>query len=219
MQTTHFKFHDRAITHARRSALAVVAVAGLAMPLSRDAALTAPAAAGPDAARADLASSELQRAAGRAELCSAANAVGVGLQGEYFARESWHGAVLLKRIDATVNLDASLEWPQGQAERPMSVRWKGWIRPTLSGSYRFHVDVPGTRMLVSQQEVVGPRALGDARIELAAGRYYPISIEIASLASPPARIRLEWTAPHGARYVVPRALLYLPTDSIAPAVR
>ena len=25
--------------------------------------------------------------------------------------------------------------------------------------------------------------------------------------------RLEWTAPHGARFLVPRALLYLPTET------
>ena len=192
--------------------LVALALGAIALPLRRDAAISVSL---PPVV--DLASAEFQRAAGRAELCSAANAVGVGLRGEYFANESWKAPMLLERIDSTVNFDSTLEWPADRStQRPRSVRWKGWIRPTLTGPYRFHFDVPGARLAIAQHELVGAEVATDAHIELAAGRYYPITLEIARLAPVPGRVRLEWTAPHGARYVVPRALLYLPTDSVAP---
>jgi hypothetical protein len=49
---------------------------------------------------------------------------------------------------------------------------------------------------------------------MAAGRFYPIQIELARSAAVEQALRLEWTAPHGARYVVPKALLFAPTDSV-----
>jgi len=149
-------------------------------------------------------------------MCSSASVAGVGLLGEYYVSERWVGRPVLTRTDGAIDFDASLDWPaQEHPQRPRSVRWTGWIKPPLTGRYRFHADVPGTRILVSRQLVAGGDAQGG--IELAAGRFYPITVELSEIAGlgSEARLRLEWTAPHGARFVVPRALLYMPTDAVS----
>ena len=160
--------------------------------------------------------SELEQAAKRGELCSPSNAIGVGLRGEYFGAENCLGTALLTRIDQVVDFDRSLDWPTDKrAQPPRSVRWSGWIKPPLGGKYRFHCDVPGARMLVSRTPQLGGNAPADTAIELAAGRYFPVVLEIPRLADVTGRIRLEWTAPFGSRYVIPRQLLHLPTDTVA----
>ena len=162
---------------------------------------------------ANLAESELRRAAQRGELCGAGNAAGVGLRGEYFSGELMHGATLLVRLDGLVDFDASLDWPAGRGnERPHSARWMGWVKPPLSGSYRFHADAPNARVLVARQVLAGADAPPAAHIDMAAGRYYPITVELQRIGTGINRMRLEWTAPHGARFVVPRPLLYPPSE-------
>jgi hypothetical protein len=165
-----------------------------------------------------LAQAELLRAERRGELCSSNNAVGVGLRGEYFAGAPGVGEPLLVRVDASVDFDHSLDWPTDRvAQRPQSVRWSGWIKPTLTGRYRFHSTAPNSSLTVARQPLVGPDAAADASVELAAGRYYPIELIVAELPVNDKRIRLEWTAPHGARYLIPRPLLFTPTE-VATAV-
>ena len=204
----------RELDSGRRDALLRAAGAALLLALMRRDGW-AGAASSPGSA---LATVELKRAAERAELCSAANATGTGLRGEYFAREAGKGEPLLVRLDPTVDFDASLEWPETQAnKRPASARWTGWIKPPISGEYRFHLDQPYARLLVSRQLVAGEGAAADAAIALAAGRYYPIALDARRLRDMSGRLRLEWTAPHGARYLVPRALLFLPSDTAKSA--
>ncbi len=165
-------------------------------------------------------SAELRQAAQRLEVCSATNVAGVGLRGEYFANPQSQGRALLVRIDPTIDFNVDLDWPESEvATRPRSVRWSGWIKPPMAGRFRFHFSVPGGRVYVSRQALVGPTALSDASIELAAGRFYPVRVEGDLVAAgPPDRlVRLEWTAPHGARNVIPRSLLYLPSETTAGA--
>jgi len=167
---------------------------------------------------ADFATLELQRAAQRAGMCSSANAAGVGLQGEYFAAEGCQGKPILVRLDGGIDFDRSLDWPQEHAnQRPHSVRWTGWVKPPVTGRYRFHVNASDARVQVSRQALGGSNQPAD--IELAAGRFYPITVELGRIAPAPAseRIRLEWTAPHGVRFLVPRALLYVPTETVSSA--
>jgi len=173
----------------------------------------------PEARPDDLAAVEARQAAHRAALCSSANVAGVGLRGEYFAAERCAGAPLLVRLDGGIDFDATLDWPaREQAGRPRSVRWSGWVKPAIAGAYRFHAGAgDAARISVSQQPLAGAGAPADARIELAAGRFYPIVIELDRVASIESRIRLEWTAPHGARFAVPRALLYLPMEGLQPS--
>lgn len=169
------------------------------------------------APQADLMAAELLRADARADLCTAVNAVGVGLRGEYFAKTSMVGPAILVRVDTVVDFDAlSLRSPSGRGETMVeSVRWSGWIKPPLSGMYRFHADTPNMRVLVARNVVAGEGAAADGKVDLAAGRFYPIEVTVTKLGDAGTPIRLEWTAPHGARYLVPRALLHLPTDTVA----
>lgn len=196
-------------TLRRRLAFAAMGL-GCAALLQQDVAIL-----GSFSGRTDLEAATLLQAAQRAETCTAANAVGVGLRGEYFAQESFGGPTLLTRVDSVVDFDASLEWPADQASQPKSVRWAGWVKPPLSGDYRFHAEAPNMRVLVAREVVAGGLAPADATVNLAAGRFYPIVVEVSKLPASSARIRLEWTAPHGARYLLPRTLLHLPTETAA----
>lgn len=169
-------------------------------------------------ARADkVADAELRRAAARADLCSTDNTKGTGLRGVYFEHGLDHGAPLLVRTDGTVDFDASLDWPGSAPDgrAPGSARWQGWIKPMVSGHYRFHSDQPTASVTVARQPMAGTHASPGATIELTAGRFYPITLEVQRLASINGRLRLEWTTPYGARFVVPQALLFMPTESLA----
>lgn len=165
----------------------------------------------------DRMATELVRASERADICSAANAVGVGLRGEYFSEASLRGPVALVRVDGVVDFDPVMNWPADIAARPVSVRWTGWVKPPLSGRYRFHADAPNMQIRVARNLVAGVGAAPDEKVEMAAGRFYPIEVVVSQLTDSDMRIRLEWTAPHGARYVVPKALLHLPTETVAAA--
>jgi hypothetical protein len=154
----------------------------------------------------DLAQHELEQAARGASLCSSANATGTGLRGEYYAEEGCHGAPMAVRDDVIIDFDASLGWA-GPMPRPRSARWSGWIKPMLSGTYRFRAGA--TQIIVARQTASGP----SPGIQLAAGRFYPISIRMDRIEPNAARIRLEWIPPHGTRLLVPQALLYPPTSA------
>lgn len=162
------------------------------------------------------ADAELRRAAARADLCSTDNTKGTGLRGVYFEHGLDQGAPLLVRTDGTVDFDASFDWP-GPAlggRLPGSARWQGWIKPMVSGHYRFHSDQPTASVTVARQPMAGTDASSGVTIELTAGRFYPITLEVQRLASINGRLRLEWTTPYGARFVVPQALLFMPTESL-----
>ena len=158
---------------------------------------------------------ELRRAAERADLCTAANALGVGLRGEYFTDTHARGTPKLVRIDEMVDYDRSIRGLSGLSDQPISsVRWSGWIKAPLTGAYRFHADAPNMRINVANKIVAGIDSASEQKFDMAAGRFYPIEITVTKIADSDIRIRLEWTAPHGARYVLPKALLYLPTEKI-----
>jgi hypothetical protein len=123
--------------------------------------------------------------------------------------------LLLTRIDSSIDFGGSIAWPaDGSRPAPKSIRWTGWVKAPMTGRYQFHFDLPDARVQVARQTVAGTNAPREAFLDLIAGRFYPISVELGTIdGDRMPRIRLEWTAPHGARYVVPRALLNLPTDT------
>jgi hypothetical protein len=165
----------------------------------------------------NVALAELEVAKQQSEVCSSRNAQGVGLRGEYFSEANFKGKLLLTRVDSTVDFTKELEWPVGLANsKPRSVRWSGWIRPPLSGHYAFHAYNPSAQITVGKEPVLGGGALLGKKIELAAGRYYQVLIEVPEMDAPSndGMIKFEWTAPHGMRYVVPRALMFLPSDQV-----
>jgi len=122
---------------------------------------------------------------------------------------------MLTRIDGSIDFAASLDWPSDLlGQTPKSVRWTGWVKAPMTGRYRFHFEPASAQVKVARQTVAGAGAAPEVFLDLVAGRFYPVSAEVVAIdgESMP-RFRLEWTAPHGARYVVPRALLNLPTDT------
>lgn len=153
----------------------------------------------------------------RSEMCSGANVVGIGLRGEYFEREDLQGPILLTRVDASIDFVESLDWPETlKSQPPGSVRWTGWIKAPTNGSHHFHVTPPSAQVRISRVDVrAGAMPKGDP-VDMVAGRFYPITVEVKRLSPGGVPLRLEWTAPHGARYVIPKAVLNLPTDTVAP---
>jgi len=154
---------------------------------------------------------DVRRAAELAQLCSPSNVAGVGLRGQYFAQADCRGTPMIVRTDATVDFDAALAWPD-PLRRPRSARWDGWVKPVFAGRYRFHIDEPNSEIVVAHQRMTGMAGDPGQVIELQAGRFYPIRVSLNRWPSQ-GRVRLEWTVPHGARFLVPRALLYLPTET------
>ena len=162
---------------------------------------------------------ELQRAAERGSLCSNTNPTGVGLRGEYFAKEKFQGAPLLVRTDPGIDFDSNFDWRAnpGVSQAPKSVRWTGWVRPPVTGRYQFHIQGEGATVTVARKAFTGLNA-GDGYVELHAGRYAPVVIEMSPVPAGAAeRIRFEWTTPYGARFVVPHALLFTPNESVVAA--
>ena len=159
---------------------------------------------------------ELQRASERAAMCSTREAFAAGLRAEYFERPGFEGAVRVARLEGP--LDQA--WPAAEAGSavPRSARWLGWVKPAMAGRYVFHSAEPTAQITVAGQRF-GAGADPAAAVDLATGRYYPIRIEWPDRAatSTQADLRLSWTAPHGARYLVPRAALFPPSDTVAVA--
>ncbi|HUP08754.1 MAG TPA: PA14 domain-containing protein [Caldimonas sp.] len=196
----------QALRRVLRAGPSTLVVALLFMAMARDASSS-------EAESGKVAPDRNAGAGAASDLCSARNAVGVGLHGDYFAEPEWHGARLLSRTDPSVDFDASLDWPPN-TPAPRSVRWQGWVKAPIAGIYRFHVDGAPAHVIVARQEAVVADGRVSVPVRLEAGRFYPITIEIARLdAHPRGPLALTWTAPHGARYVVPRALLFLPTET------
>lgn len=206
---------SRRLLFSRRGAILAAAGVGVALLLFLLRGATEQGRRAPAASAIDLMAAELRQAAERANICTAANAVGVGLRGEYFADADLRGPAVLVRVDDVVDFDASIrQHAETGAQKVSSVRWAGWIKSPISGQYRFHADAPGMKVLVARNVVAGADAPPDAKVDMAAGRFYPVEVVVSQITDSPTRIRLEWTAPHGARYVVPRALLQLPTDTV-----
>jgi hypothetical protein len=212
--------------HPMRAILACVSAALLAGCAPGE----APA---PPSAASSAMGSELARAAERGNMCSAREAKAAGLKAEFFAQPRWAGTALLSRLEGPVEASSAGAADAAEPVQARSARWRGWIRPPLTGAYAFHSNQPGVRITVSGQPVSsGPDSAG-ATVQLAAGRYHPIIVEWADIpsaarspqtrssadaatAAPAAKgLTLSWTAPHGARYVIPKSALYPPTDTVA----
>lgn len=160
--------------------------------------------------------SDLGDAARLSTLCSSANAIGVGLQGEYFATENWLGRPSAVRTDTTVEFDTPSTLSNACGlEHIGSVRWTGWIKAHVAGRFRFDGGSPQVRIFVSNIILSGPQTTSASNIQLSAGRYYPVRVEVNRISSGQQPIYLRWTVPYGAHYVIPRQLLFLPTDSVA----
>jgi len=168
-------------------------------------------------AQVTKADAEVSQASQRSALCSDTNASGVGLRGEYFVTSGLNDAPLIVRTDSVVDFDPAADFKEeGGNRRFQSARWTGWVKPPISGRYRFHLGETVATITVSRQIVAGPGVPADAFVELTAGQFAPIRVELDQIPALGGRVRLEWTPPFGSRFVVPRAALFLPADT-APA--
>lgn len=157
---------------------------------------------------------ESAEGARRASVCSASNPVGVGLRGEYFSAALWQGRPGLVRIDTSIEFSSLAELAGSAAPSPGSVRWTGWVKVPLSGRYRFDGGGADVRIAVANLPLAGKGAPENAGIDLSAGRFYAIRVELDNAGSHVFPLRLQWTTPYGAHYGIPRQLLFLPTDSV-----
>ena len=152
----------------------------------------------------------------RANLCSDSNPAGVGLRGEYFALPRQQGKPKLVRVDRTIEFGSISEVAPAGGGAPGSILWTGWIKAPISGRYRFDGGASHMRITVANLPMAGAGVGRDAGVDLAVGKFYPIRVELDQvLASDSFPIRLQWTTPYGARYGVPRQLLFLPTDTVS----
>ena len=159
---------------------------------------------------------DLGEAARLSALCRSRNAIGVGLKGEYFSAEALQGAPSVTRIDTAVAFGSSDELLQASGlQRIGSVRWSGWVKAHVGGRFRFDGGAPNVRVIVSNIVLSGLQASSGTGIELSEGRYYPIRVELDHVSPAQQPVSLEWTVPYGARYAIPRQLLFLPTASRA----
>ena len=142
------------------------------------------------------------------QLCSPANNAGTGLMADYFSTDDCSGNPIISRLDGPVEIDPSEAWPK---DFPRAARWRGWIRPPLPGSYLFHMNHPLVNIFISRKLVSGSQGEEAFPLIFVAGKYYPISIEAHGINTLNSVCSLEWTTPHGMRFLIPRQLLYPPT--------
>lgn len=158
---------------------------------------------------------DLGEAARLAALCSGSNAIGVGLRGEYYSAENFRGEPSATRTDTTVEFSSPYDlFKAAGLDRIGSARWTGWIKPHVAGRFKFDGGSSQVKISVSNISLAGMNVATDAGIHLLAGRYYPIQMELDRIAPEQPPIRLRWTVPYGAHYLVPRQALFLPTDSV-----
>jgi hypothetical protein len=147
-------------------------------------------------------------AAQREQVCSSRNKVGTGLRGQYFPLTGCAGDPGVTRLDGPVELEGAPDWPSGEIR---SIRWQGWVRAPLPGQYLIHMDGQAADVTIGRVLVLERTATQSVPIEFAAGRYYPVDVRVEARSPASLRARLSWTAPHGIKFLIPRASLYPPT--------
>jgi hypothetical protein len=147
-------------------------------------------------------------AAQREQVCSSRNKVGTGLRGQYFSVKGCAGDPRVTRLDGPVELEGATDWPSGEIR---SIRWHGWVRAPLPGQYLFHMDGQAADVTIGRVLVLERTAAQAVSIKFAAGRYYPVDVRVEARSPASLRARLSWTAPHGIKFLIPRASLYPPT--------
>lgn len=139
-------------------------------------------------------------------LCSSRNIIGVGLQGEYFQQNNFGGKPLMVRTDRLLD-SSQLQFSQDTK----SVRWSGWVKAPISGLHRFHFDHPDARILVSKVDFSLDKQKSTEPIDMKVGSFYPIELHLSNVEKvTDSPLRLEWTPPHGYRYLISPAMLFLP---------
>lgn len=124
-----------------------------------------------------------------------------GLKAEYFDNDSLTGTPKT-RTDKTVNYDPANQPPDPflTMKAPMSIRWTGTLKPSLSGEYTLNfVSDDGVRVYLDGKRVIDhwnvhARAEDKATLQLAAGKTYDLRVEYFD-GGGEAIAKLQWYTP------------------------
>ena len=123
-----------------------------------------------------------------------------GLQAEYYPNTKLEGEPK-KRIDEWVNFEPANQAPDPFLPKsPLSIRWKGKLRPTVSGTYTFaFTSDDGCRLYINGEKIIDAWAghsirTDTARIDLEAGKDYQFQAEYYDNRDA-AIARLSWRVP------------------------
>jgi beta-glucosidase len=127
-----------------------------------------------------------------------------GLNAEYFANRNLEGDPKVRR-DEWINFEPANQAPDPFLPKsPVSIRWKGKLRPTVSGTYTFaFTSDDGCRLFVDGQKVIDAWAghsirTDTVRMDLEAGRDYLLQAEYYDNRDA-AVARLSWRIPSADR--------------------
>jgi beta-glucosidase len=123
-----------------------------------------------------------------------------GLQTEYFSNRNLEGEPK-RRTDEWINYEPANQAPDPFLPKPpLSIRWKGKLRPTVSGTYTFaFASDDGCRLYINGEKIIDAWAghsirTDTARIELQAGKDYLLQAEYYDNRDA-AMARLSWRIP------------------------
>lgn len=140
---------------------------------------------------------------------------GEGLVGTYTDKMT---SVALSRLDKTVDFDWGMGSPaEGIREDHFEVTWEGFLEAEFSEPYLLHLMVDdGARLWLGQDLLIdawrdGAVRQESARVQLEAGRKYPLRIEYYENTQD-AVMKFLWNSPSTPRQVVPQSRLYVTAD-------
>lgn len=145
-----------------------------------------------------------------------------GLFGRYYNNPNFSGVPTAK-VDNNILFNWGLNQPAaGVPADRFSVRWTGFLVPTVSGDYTFHIDTTDQINFTLQgTELLNFNGGGQylevrsTRQTLIAGQRYQVKLDLVA-ADGPKRLRLRWTRPDGGFDTIPKEVLQ-PETSEAPA--
>lgn len=140
---------------------------------------------------------------------SEAPPVVAGIQGEYFDNQDFTGTKVT-RLDAKIDFPdwGSVQPVPGMANTTFSVRWTGYITPSVTGNFQLHAQVnDGVRLWVDGTQIINSWTNNGysertATVALQAGTNHPITLEYFQELGG-AQCTLAWTPPGQAKAVVP----------------
>jgi hypothetical protein len=139
-------------------------------------------------------------------------AAGIGLRGEYFNNADLT-ALLMTRIDSTVDFNWGTGAPPGLGVDTFSVRWTGRVQAAFSETYTFYTQSDdGVRLWVNGALLINnwtAHSLREDRasLSLVAGQTYDVRLEFFEQAGA-AAVRLLWSSVSTPKVVVPGARLF-----------
>lgn len=148
---------------------------------------------------------------------------GIGLSGQYYNAINFTNEALL-RLDTVIQFD----WGTGSPDLSIrsdsfSVRWTGFIQPSVSGLYTFYINSDNGRKLIIDSAVVIDALINNWGIEysgqlfLEGGQRYPIELDyFEDLGG--ASVKFEWACIGVPRAIVPSRNLWPDYNLKQPAV-